>query len=443
VTDLPTDQPSRRMWPWALLLTCALVGGYLLLSRDSRGEAKTTSASTGKGGGGARAVPVVAAAARAGDMRVDLTALGTATALNTVTVRSRVDGQLLRVLFTEGQQVKQGDLLAEIDPRPFEVQLAQAEGQAAKDQATLENARLDLDRYQTLSNGGLVPKQQVDTQSAAIRQSDGAIKSDEAQIASARLNLIYTKITAPISGRIGLRLVDVGNMVHASEQTGLLVITQIDPIAVVFTIPEDSLQPVLRRMRGATLPVEAYDRDMKTKLASGTLLTVDNQIDQTTGTVKLKAIFPNRESTLFPNQFVNVRLLVDTLRDAVIVPSAAVQHSPEGTFVYVVTKDNTVAMKDVQVRLSEAEETAVTGVGPGDVVVTDGVDKLRQGSKVTLQKAESGKKRGEKSEKGDKAGSAEKPEKTDKADKASAAGTADKSESAAKGEAGAKKATAQ
>ncbi len=377
------------MWPWALVLAAAIPAGYLLVPRVTRGEAKTAAPRPGKGSSGARAVPVVIAAAKVGDMRMDLTALGTATALNTVTVRSRVDGQLLRVLFTEGQVVKRGDLLAEIDPRPFQVQLAQAEGQAAKDQATRENAELDLQRYKALAQRGLVPKQQVDTQAATLRQAEGVIKTDQAQIDSAKLSLTYARITAPISGRIGLRLVDVGNMVHASDQTGLLVITEVDPIAVVFTIPEDSLQPVLRRAKSNKLSVDAFDRDLKAKLSSGTLLTVDNQIDQTTGTVKLKAIFPNKDNTLFPNQFVNVRLLVDTLRDAVIVPSAAIQHSPEGTFVYIVKKDNTVAIKEVGVGLSDGEETAIaSGLVAGDLVVTDGVDKLQPGSKVTPQNLE-------------------------------------------------------
>jgi membrane fusion protein, multidrug efflux system len=403
----PPDR-ARRRWPWAVAVAILIAGASLLALRAGGSETKAsgkTSSSSGKGSSSAKAVPIVASPARRGDMRVELTALGTATALNTVTVRSRVDGQLLRVLFTEGQYVKQGDLLAEIDPRPFEVQLAQAEGQSAKDKATLENAKVDLERYQALYKGGLVPQQQVATQATTLGQIDGAIKTDAAQIENARLNLLYAKITAPISGRIGLRLLDAGNMVHANDQNGLLVITQVDPIAVLFTIPEDSLPAVLRRMKSAQLPVEAYDRGLTTKLASGTLLTIDNQIDQTTGTVKLKAVFPNKDNGLFPNQFVNVRLLVDTMRDTLIVPSASIQHSPEGTFVYVVqpdknsqdkpdkSQDKIVKTQNVSVKLTAGEDTAIAdGIAPGDLVVTDGIDKLQQGAKVTLQNAAGGKK---------------------------------------------------
>jgi multidrug efflux system membrane fusion protein len=334
-----------------------------------------------------RAVPVVAARVRVGDMGVYLTGLGTATALQTVTVRSRVDGQLINVAFHEGQFVHQGDLLAELDPRPFQVQLTEAEGQAAKDEATLKNTQLDLARYSDLFAKGLIPKQQLDTQAATLDQSEGGLKSDRGQIDSARLNLVYTRITAPISGRIGLRLVDPGNIVHATDQTGLVVITQIDPIGVLFTIPEDNLGQVLPRLRAAErLEVDAYDRDLKKKIAVGTLITVDNQIDQSTGTVKLKAQFPNGNAALFPNQFVNARLLVNTIRGALIVPSAAVQLSPRSKFVYVVEADSTVDARDVVVRLTEGDDTAIaSGVAPGDVVVTDGVDKLQQGAKVSAQ----------------------------------------------------------
>jgi multidrug efflux system membrane fusion protein len=283
--------------------------------------------------------------------------------------------------------VHQGDLLARVDPRPFEVQLTQANGQKAKDEATLKNGQLDLVRYQDLVQRGIIPKQQVDTQAAVVNQAEGAVQSDQGQIDSARLNLAYSRILAPISGRVGLRLIDPGNIVHATDAGGLVVITQIDPIAVVFTIAEDALPQVMRQVRnGAQLPVEAYDRDAKTKLATGTLLTVDNQIDQTTGTVKLKTVFQNSSNRLFPNQFVNARLLVDTVRDTVIVPSAAIQRSPQSTFVYVVKPDKSVEMRNVDVRLTEGEDTAIkSGVSVGEVVVTDGVDKLQQGTKVVTR----------------------------------------------------------
>jgi multidrug efflux system membrane fusion protein len=381
-SEPPPPAPRRKRWPWVVLAVAAVVAIYLLMSSHSRTQANAAAA---KAKAAASApVPVVAAAARTGDVPVYLTGLGSVTALNTAVVKSRVDGQLFRIDFHEGQMVREGQLLAELDPRPFQVQLMQAQGQKAKDEAALQNARVDLNRYEVLMKEDAIPKQQLDTQAATVKQDEAAVQSDQAQVESAKLNLAYCRIAAPIAGRVGLRLVDTGNIVHASDANGIVMVNEVQPITVIFTIAADRLPQVLQQMHaGRQLPVDAFDRDLKNRLAGGALAAVDNQIDPTTGTVRLRAVFPNQEDALFPSQFVNARLLVDTLRNTVLVPTAAIQRSPTATFVYRVKPDQTVETRNVVVQLTEGDTTALRGgLAPGEVVVTDGVDRLRPGMKV-------------------------------------------------------------
>jgi len=361
----------------ARTLTLALAAASML-GCSAGSKPSTARAST------QMAVPVAVATAERRDVPVFLKGLGSVTASNTVSVKSRVDGQLAQVNFTEGQHVNKGDLLAVIDSRPFQVALEQAQANLFRDQAQLKDARLNYERFKSLlDDSGAMSRQQVDTQRAAAEQLEGAVRADQAAIDNAKLNLVYSHITAPISGRIGLRLVDVGNMVHASDTNPLLVITQLQPIAVLFTLPEDSLLNVSQHMHKGTLPVEAYSRDDQTKLATGKLLTIDNQIDQTTGTGRLKAMFDNPNDELWPNQFVNVRLLLETHKNSITIPSVAVQSGPEGSYVFTVKPDKTVAVNPVTVSFTQNNVASIaSGVAEGDVVVVDGQDKLQAGSKV-------------------------------------------------------------
>ncbi len=376
----------------ALLAICCLlivVGAAYYVYREfwNADALARPAAPTGRPGApGGGPTPVVAAPATLGAVDVVMNGLGTVTPLRTVTVRSRVDGELMRVLFDEGQIVKEEQLLAEIDPRPFQVQLAQAEGQLARDRALLENARLDLARYQALFAQDSIAKQQVDTQASLVRQYEGAIQVDRSQIDSAKLQLVYTRITAPVSGRVGLRLVDPGNVVRAGDASGLVVITQLKPVAVVFSVPQDSVPVVMKRMQsGEKIPVEAWDREQRARLAEGILASADNQVDPATGTVKLKAQFANDDGALFPNQFVNVRMKLDTLNGVIVIPSAAVQRGAQGLFVYVVRPDNTVAQRPVKLGPTEGQRVAVTdGLAAGEMLVTDGLDRLRPGARVEV-----------------------------------------------------------
>jgi membrane fusion protein, multidrug efflux system len=391
--------PSKtRWWLWILILGVIAIGVWYFRGARAASQAANSAApgaaSKGKGGAGAGnfTVPVIVATAQRGDLPVYFNGLGTVTAFNTVTVRSRVDGQLISVAFQEGQFVHQGDVLAQIDPRPFQVQLEQAMGQLAKDQAQRKDAEVNLERFKLLFKEGVIPQQQLDTQGALVGQFDGAIASDQAQISNAKLQLTYSHITAPISGRIGLRLVDAGNIVHATDTNGLLVITQLQPISVIFSLPQDQLPQVMTKLRSGTqLPVEAYDRDDTAKIATGKLQTIDNQIDVTTGTYKLKSIFSNENNTLFPNQFVNVHLLVDTKRDLTVVPAAAIQRGPQGTYVYAAGNDNTAKIRTVTIAQTTGNSVGLSaGLNPGDVVVIDGQDKLQDGTKINPSPASGG-----------------------------------------------------
>ena len=372
---------SRLRWLFWVLLVLAIIGATVWYY--PRPESQPKTGGRGQFGG---PVPVALATVQKGDMPVTLTGLGTVTPLATVTVKTQINGYLTEVAFQEGQMVKKGDFLAQIDPRPYQVALEQAEGQLAKDQALLKNAQLDLQRYNTLVAQNSIATQTRDTQVSLVAQDQAAIKTDQAQVDAQKLHLVYAHIVSPVTGRVGLRQVDAGNYVQTSDPNGIVVVTQLQPISVIFTLPEDSLPAVMKQVHtGVSLPVTAYDRTGTTALGTGRLETVDNQIDTTTGTVKLRAIFDNEQEILFPNQFVNVQLLVDTLHDTDIVPVSAVQHGAPGAFVYVAKSDQTAAVQQVKLGPGDGQRIAVLdGLQPGEKVVVDGSDRLREGAKVSL-----------------------------------------------------------
>lgn len=389
------NKNAKKRVSLIIALIVVIAGGYAYwqfnaaktASPENKGTQATNAQNRGTSGSRRPPLPPVqVATSTQEDVPQFLSALGTVKATNSVTVTSRVEGQLMALHFTEGQQVQKGDLLAEIDSRPFQVQLAQAKGQLAKDQATLANARLDLARYQKLAKTNLVSQQELDNQQALVKQSEASIRIDEASISNAQLQLTYSKITAPISGQVGLKQVDVGNYISGGSSTPIVVINQMDPVDVLFTLPEQDLAQVIQaRKNNADLPVTALDRNNQFELAKGKLFSVDNQIDATTGTIKLKARFPQQETTLFPNQFVNVRLYVTTLEKAVVIPNAALQMGNEGHFVWVVDSENKVGKLRVEVALQNAEKVVIaSGLSAEQRVVTDGVDRLTQGAKVDI-----------------------------------------------------------
>ena len=381
------SRPARRLrlrWLFWVLLVLAIIGVGVWYYPKPENQPKT--AGRNQFGG---PTPVGVATVQKGDMPVTLTGLGTVTPLATVTVKTQINGYLVTVAFQEGQMVKKGDFLAQIDPRPYQVALEQAEGQLAKDQALLKNAQLDLQRYNTLVAQNSIATQTRDTQVSLVSQDQAAVKTDQAQVDAQKLNLVYAHIVSPVTGRVGLRQVDAGNYVQTSDPNGIVVVTQLQPISVIFTLPEDNLPAVMKQVHaGASLPVTAYDRTGTTELGKGRLETVDNQIDTTTGTVKLRAIFDNEQEILFPNQFVNVQLLVNTMKGVDIVPTAAIQHGAPGAFVYVVKPDQTAAVQKVKLGPGDGQQIAVLdGLQPGEKVVVDGSDRLREGAKVTLAAA--------------------------------------------------------
>ncbi len=378
------EQPSGKghWWIWLLVIIALVAGGLWYYQRQSTGESSKAKAAAPP-----RAVPINTASSRKGDIGVYVEALGTVTPVYTVTVTSRVQGQIMAVHYREGQMVRKGDPLLDIDPRPYEAALTQTQGQLAHDQAVLAEARIDLTRYKSAFAQNAIAQQQVYDQEQSVLQDEGTVKNDEGLVENAKVNLDYTHITSPIDGRVGLRLVDPGNIVQANSSTPLVVVTQLQPITVIFSVAEDYLPQIQKQLRtGHSMTVDAFDRTQEKQIAAGTLLTLDNQIDTTTGTVKLKAVFPNKDDSLFPNQFVNARLLVETLHDATLVPTAAIQRNAQGAFVYQVKPDKTATMRTVTAGTTDGNTTAVEGIEPNVLVAISGFDRLQDGAKVTVRK---------------------------------------------------------
>jgi membrane fusion protein, multidrug efflux system len=379
VNDTKIEQPrGRRLWPAIGLIILGAIGIWYYAQYDRIAAPSRSS--------GGSTIPVAATTITKGDIDITLDALGTVTSLATVTVVSQISGLLMRVDYTEGQDVKKGDLLLEIDSRPFQLALAQAQGALQRDQALLQNAELDLKRFQDLVKTNAIPRQQLDTQTSLVLQDKGNVISDQAQIETQQLNIAYCHIVAPVDGRVGLRLVDVGNFVTPSQTTGLVVITQLKPITVIFPVAEDYLPEIVKRLHaGAVLPVTAFDRSGSIKLSEGELRSLDSQINTTTGTLNMRAQFANEDENLFPNQFVNARLRIDVLHDSVIAPTSAIQRGAPGTFVYLVRPDRTVTIQPVTLGPTSGDRVAIqSGLSAGDQVVTDGADRLRNGIKVAL-----------------------------------------------------------
>jgi multidrug efflux system membrane fusion protein len=385
---MPASGAPRSLWRSIVRITVLVALAVGVAWWIETRQASQPAGGGARGGGGA-AMSIVPATAANGDINIVLNALGTVTSLSTVTVRTQISGQLLNIDFKEGQDVKKGDPLAEIDSRPYEVTLQQAQGQLARDQALLDEAKLDLARYEKLAATNAISKQQYDQQESLVHQYEGAVTTDQGQIQASKLNITYCHIVAPADGRVGLRQVDQGNYVTPGDTNGIVLLTLLQPITVIFTLPEDNLPAVLARLQaGATLAATAYDRSATTELASGTLSTLDNQIDTTTGTFKLRAQFANEKDNLYPNQFVNIKLLVDTLHDAVVVPTSAIQRGAPGTYVYLVNADNTVSIRPIQLGPADGERVSVkSGLMAGDRMVVDGADKLRDGAKVVVREA--------------------------------------------------------